>query len=56
VKDDGAGFDTTVKSSGRGLAGMRLRAAAIKGILTLESARNAGTTICLEADIIHSDD
>ncbi len=56
VKDDGIGFDTTVKSSGRGLAGMRSRAAAIKGILTLESAQPSGTTICLEADIIHSDD
>jgi signal transduction histidine kinase len=46
VRDDGVGFDTTVKpSSAYGLLGMRYRVEAEGGTLTLQSAPGQGTLI-----------
>jgi signal transduction histidine kinase len=46
VRDDGDGFDTRVKpSSAYGLVGMRFRVEAVRGNLTVESARGQGTLI-----------
>jgi ligand-binding sensor domain-containing protein len=56
VSDDGVGFEEKTSASGVGLASMRNRAAAVGGKLTVKSALGAGTTVCLEADIIHSND
>ena len=49
VRDDGAGFDPTeAEGAGRfGLLGMKERAAAAGGELTVESKKGAGTTISL---------
>ena len=56
VADNGAGFDSTSEAGGRGLASLRLRAGAIGGVLTIESAPGSGTRVCLEADITRSGD
>jgi ligand-binding sensor domain-containing protein/signal transduction histidine kinase len=56
VVDDGVGFEEKTSSTGFGLVSMRSRAAAIGGRLTVESAPGAGTKVCLEADIIPSND
>jgi signal transduction histidine kinase len=46
VRDDGVGFDSTVRSSSaHGLVGMRFRVQAEGGILTLQSAPGRGTLI-----------
>ena len=56
VKDDGIGFTLSSDFTGRGLAGLRARAAAIGGTLTIESTPGLGTRVCLEADITRSSD
>jgi len=56
VKDDGIGFDTSTESAGRGLVLMRSRTTAIGGRCTLKSGPDSGTTICIEGDIIRSED
>jgi signal transduction histidine kinase len=56
VKDDGVGFTPSSPSTGRGLASLRSRAAAIGGKFTLESKPGSGTHVCLEADITRSSD
>jgi signal transduction histidine kinase len=48
VADDGAGFDPDRPGGGLGLAGMRERAAHVKGVLRIESAPGAGTRIVVE--------
>jgi signal transduction histidine kinase len=49
VADDGRGFDpAAVSSGGFGLEGMRSRAAGVGGVLTVDSERGRGVTICLE--------
>lgn len=51
IKDNGAGFDTKeIKSDGIGLNNMQVRAAMLKGRLTLTSQKEMGTTISLEID------
>jgi signal transduction histidine kinase len=46
VEDDGAGFDPAGAHSGRlGLVGMRERVGLVNGLLTVESAAGAGTTL-----------
>ena len=45
VIDDGAGFDPAAASSRGGLLGMEARVAAVGGILSVDSAPGAGTTI-----------
>jgi signal transduction histidine kinase len=54
--DDGVGFDVGIPSTGFGLAGLRTRAAAIGGDLTVHSTPGTGTRVCLEVDIIRSND
>jgi len=56
VEDDGIGFDPSARSEGRGLSGMRSRAEAIGGTLTIESSGATGTRVCLESGIIRSGD
>jgi signal transduction histidine kinase len=56
VHDDGVGFDVGMPSTGFGLAGLRTRAAAIGGNLTVDSTPGTGTRVCLEVDIIRSND
>ena len=56
VNDDGVGFTPSSHFTGRGLAALRSRAAAIGGKLTLESKPGSGTHVCLEADITRSSD
>jgi signal transduction histidine kinase len=59
VEDDGAGFDPDQAQSGDhiGLLGLRERAEALGGTLTLESAPGAGTTVVVEVSSAdpHSD-
>jgi signal transduction histidine kinase len=45
VRDDGHGFDPAAPGDGNGLDGMRARAAAMGGRLTIESAADVGTTV-----------
>jgi len=51
VKDDGRGFDTSARSAGHGLAGMRYRAAEINGELRLDSAPGEGTEVELRVSV-----
>jgi signal transduction histidine kinase len=45
VSDDGIGFEPETSDAGQGLANMRLRAEAIEGRMSLESAPGRGTAI-----------
>jgi signal transduction histidine kinase len=45
VSDDGVGFDTDDSGAGQGLANMKLRAEAIEGQMSLQSAPGRGTAI-----------
>ena len=45
VRDDGRGFDTTVRSAGFGLIGMNERAELLGATLTIESAEGEGTAV-----------
>jgi signal transduction histidine kinase len=45
VRDDGAGFDPAVKTSGFGLLGMRERVELLGGTLDITSAAGGGTTV-----------
>ena len=45
IADDGAGFDSALSTSTRGITGMRDRLAAIGGTLTITSTRDNGTTV-----------
>ncbi|NUO61180.1 MAG: sensor histidine kinase [Hamadaea sp.] len=48
VRDDGRGFDPVATHGGFGLDGMRMRAAQVGGLLTVDSAPGLGCTITLE--------
>ncbi|NEU30267.1 histidine kinase [bacterium LRH843] len=49
VKDDGKGFDPSVKKEGSfGLIGMKERVSMLKGKLTIQSKLNVGTTITVD--------
>ncbi|MGW0810499.1 GAF domain-containing protein [Nonomuraea sp. NPDC002799] len=50
VRDDGDGFDQA-ESRGLGLVSMRERAESLGGVMTVESARHAGTTVHVEVDV-----
>ena len=56
VEDDGVGFrpDRAQRGNHFGLLGMKERAEALGGILTVESAPGAGTTVVVEAPIADS--
>lgn len=45
IEDDGCGFDPLAPAAGMGIAGMRERVSLLDGVLDLESAPGAGTTI-----------
>src|SRR5690349_16835463 len=45
IKDDGCGYDTSKARTGLGILGMRERAAAVGGILTITSHSGQGTTV-----------
>lgn len=47
IKDDGHGFDPTVRTAGFGLAGMRERVEGLGGELSIVSAPGQGTTVTL---------
>ncbi len=49
IKDDGAGFDTSIRNSdGIGLNNMSVRAKMLNGKLDIQSVKNSGTSIYLE--------
>jgi signal transduction histidine kinase len=56
VEDDGVGFDTAEVQDGEhfGLLGLRERADALGGALTLESTPGTGTTVVVEVPIVDS--
>jgi len=45
IRDDGRGFDPSIRASGFGIAGMRERAALLDGTLEIESAPGGPTTV-----------
>lgn len=45
VRDDGRGFDTAMPAPGLGLVGMSERVRAVRGVLTVTSAPEVGTTV-----------
>jgi len=47
VEDNGIGFDLTGKTEGTGLRNLELRVKTLRGKLTIESAKNAGTITCI---------
>ena len=51
VRDNGVGFNTSERHSGRGFYSLHTRASAIGGKLSVESAPGLGTAVCLEVDI-----
>ncbi|HSI79766.1 MAG TPA: GAF domain-containing protein [Solirubrobacterales bacterium] len=48
IRDDGVGFDTSRRSNGFGLRGMRERAALVNGRMSIASAPGSGTEIKIE--------
>ena len=54
VRDDGAGFDTSVAGDGQGLLSMRRRAEKLGGALKVESRPASGTTISLKIPLARS--
>jgi two-component system sensor histidine kinase DegS len=49
IKDDGKGFDTTIKKEGSfGLVGMKERVNMLKGELTIQSKLNVGTVVLID--------
>jgi two-component system, NarL family, sensor histidine kinase UhpB len=51
VKDDGKGFDSSIKSSGNGLHNMQKRTADINGVFKVQSTPGSGTSITLDIPI-----
>jgi signal transduction histidine kinase len=51
VKDDGRGFDTTLKSDRNGIGNMRKRSEQLQGVLKVYSAPGRGTELKLEVDL-----
>jgi signal transduction histidine kinase len=51
VKDFGKGFDSSLIKKGNGLDNMRNRAKELKGVLTITSEENAGTTLQLAVPV-----
>jgi ligand-binding sensor domain-containing protein/signal transduction histidine kinase len=49
IQDNGIGFDSAVQSSGNGLKNLKLRAARVKGVLTIESKPGQGTCVAFSA-------
>ncbi|MGO8919219.1 MAG: ATP-binding protein [Stellaceae bacterium] len=56
VEDDGVGFDPEAATAGRlGIAGMRERLALVGGALTIDSARDVGTTLYIRLPLAGAD-
>jgi signal transduction histidine kinase len=53
VRDDGRGFDTSARSAGFGLLGMRERVALLEGELEIRSAPGGGTTVTARVPSLH---
>jgi signal transduction histidine kinase len=52
LEDDGGGFDpTNIRNGGLGLEGMRERVELLEGRMTIESRRDAGTTLVVEVPV-----
>ncbi len=51
IEDDGKGFDTTIKKTGRGLKNIVTRALWLKGSINIDSHPGRGTTITTEIPI-----
>jgi two-component system, NarL family, sensor histidine kinase UhpB len=51
IADNGVGFDAFQQNTGNGLANMKARAAAVNGLLQVDSAKDTGTTIKLSIKI-----
>ena len=47
IEDNGSGFDINAFNAGLGLANMHVRAGILGGAITIDSAKNSGTTITL---------
>jgi NarL family two-component system sensor histidine kinase LiaS len=55
VRDDGVGFDPTIRSSGYGRESMHERAQSIGGRLTISSAPGRGTSVTLRVPVAQLD-
>jgi signal transduction histidine kinase len=55
VIDNGVGFDAERISSGNGLKNMKTRAASLRGVFSVTSIPNEGTTVLLSFDPSHDD-
>lgn len=51
ITDDGKGFEYNSQVDGNGLMNMHQRAAALKGVLTIQSKINEGTKVALEIPV-----
>lgn len=54
IRDNGAGFDTSIEGDGQGLMSMRRRAEKLGGALKIESRPASGTTISLRIPLAFS--
>ena len=51
LRDNGKGFDPSLPADGHGLISLRRRAAALGGMLAIDSAPGAGTAITLDLQL-----
>jgi len=51
VEDNGPGFDLNEDSDGLGLQNLRFRVQALRGEIFINSAKEAGTTVCINFDL-----
>jgi two-component system sensor histidine kinase DegS len=52
LEDDGTGFDPSkAQNGGLGLEGMRERVELLEGRMTIESSKEAGTTLVVEVPV-----
>jgi signal transduction histidine kinase len=55
LRDDGAGFDPAVRTTGFGLVGMRERAELLGGTLRIESTPEQGTAVSARIPVRRQD-
>ncbi len=53
IQDNGLGFDVATAPAGLGLQSLRDRAAAVRGIFSIESAVGSGTVVSLKLPVTH---
>jgi len=51
ITDDGTGFDQQYTKMGNGINNMRMRAAAMKASIQIDTAKNEGTRIAVDIPI-----